>query len=107
MIWKAHSNDEKFFLIKPMALAKVFNTLKAMPKGKSPGWDDLNVEFYLFYCHIIGVSLFCAINHFFQNTILPSTWSRTYVVLISKNNNPLKGFDFRLISLCNVCYKLI
>lgn len=93
MIWKAHSDDEKIFLIKPMALAKVFNTL--------------NVEFYLFYCHIVGVSLFCAINHFFQNTILPSTWSRTYVVLISKNNNPQKGFDFRLISLCNICYKLI
>lgn len=44
---------------------------------------------------------------FFAKVVLPKAWGKTYVVLIPKVDNPKCVLDFRPISLCNVCYKLI
>lgn len=78
-----------------------------MPRGKSPGPDGLNVEFYIFYWNTIGDHLFNAINQFFIEGILPPSWGQTLVVLIPKKDNPFLTSDFRPISLYNVCYKIV
>jgi hypothetical protein len=39
--------------------------------------------------------------------IMPSSLNLTYIALIPKVKNPLCVNEFRLISLCNVLYKLI
>lgn len=38
---------------------------------------------------------------------MPSSWGKTFITLILKKDNPLTISDFRPISLCNVCYKVI
>ncbi|XP_039130949.1 uncharacterized protein LOC120267377 [Dioscorea cayenensis subsp. rotundata] len=55
----------------------------------------------------IGDSLFAAINHFFTNSTLPSSWGKTFIALIPKKDNPSSISDYRPISLCNVCLKVI
>lgn len=38
---------------------------------------------------------------------MPSSWRKTYVVLVPKKDKPKVILDFRPISLCNVCFKII
>lgn len=54
----------------------------------------------IFQCHF---SFFL----FFYTAKIPDSWGRTFVALISKKDNPIFVMDFRLISLCIVCYKVI
>lgn len=98
---------DRELLSMPFSKEEVYKTLKSMPSGKSPGTEGLNSEFYLFYWNIVGDHLFKAISFFFNSGQLPSSWGKTYVALIPKKPNPTSVSDFRPISLCNVCYKII
>lgn len=88
-------------------MGEVYQTLRSMSHGKSPSPDGMNVEFYLFYWNLIGGHLFNAISYFFNTGSLPHSWGKTYVALDPKIAHPISVKDFRPISLCNVCYKLI
>jgi hypothetical protein len=48
-----------------------------------------------------------ATQRFFCDGVLPDGVNDTAIVLIPKGNNPEELKEFRLISLCNVIYKLI
>lgn len=72
-----------------------------MVNGKGLGPNGLNVEFYLFYWDIIKEPLFKAITHFLTSAQLPSSWGKTFIVLIPKLDKP------RTVSLCNVSYKIV
>lgn len=93
--------------IRPISKREVYQTLKFMPPGKSPGPDGLNVVFYIFYWNLIRDHFLKAITYFFNTCNLPSSWVKTFVTLIPKKYNPLFVSDFHPISLCNVCYKVI
>ncbi|XP_039135720.1 uncharacterized protein LOC120273142 [Dioscorea cayenensis subsp. rotundata] len=99
--------DDKDELIKPVTKGEVFRTLRSMSRGKSPGPDGFNAEFYLFYWNILGDHIFKAITHFFDTAKIPNSWGKTFVVFIPKIEHPQKVSDFRPISLCNVCYKIV
>lgn len=101
------SDEDRDDLISLLSKREVLSTLKSMGRGKSPGPDGLTVEFYVFYWNVIGDALFQAISDFFTTLTLPKSWGKTFVVLIPKKNNPVSVTDFRPISLCNVCYKVI
>ncbi|KAJ0975083.1 hypothetical protein J5N97_017048 [Dioscorea zingiberensis] len=62
-------------LTRPVTPLEIYQTLKSMPKGKSPGPDGFNVEFYLYYWEIVKDSLLSAVSHFFQTTSLPNAWA--------------------------------
>lgn len=40
---------DREFLIRPFSKKEIFKTLNSMDRGKSPGPDRINVEFYLFF----------------------------------------------------------
>lgn len=94
-------------MTKPVFYKEILSTNKSIVKGKSLGPNGLNVEFYLFYWDIIKDPLFRAISHFLNTSQLPSSWGKTFLVLIPKSNNPKFVLDFMPISLCNVFYKII
>lgn len=101
------SMSEGDSLICTISFKEVHDALFSLPTGKSPGPDGLNVEFFRFYWNDIGTILFTAIQYFFENTVMPNAWGRTYITLIPKKPNPKCASDYRPISLCNVCYKII
>lgn len=86
---------------------EVYETLMDLPTGKSRGPDEFNVEFYCFFCPVIGEHIFSAVEFFYTHSILPRSWGKTFVALIPKKPNPSTVFDYRPISLCNVCYKIV
>lgn len=94
-------------LIRDVSKNEVFHTLLSLPLGKSLGPDGLNVEFYCFFWDVVGDHLFSAVSYFLNNGLLPNSWGRTYITFIPKKPNPKRVSDFRPISLCKVCYKII
>ena len=88
-------------------MREVCQTLKGMPRGKSPDLDDLNVEFYIFYWNVVGHQLFEAIKKFFDKAYLPASCSKKYIFLIPKIVSPKAIPNYRPILLCNVSYKII
>lgn len=86
---------------------EVLTAFKHMSPLKSPGPDDFNPRFYQSYWHIVGDEVTSVILKFFNEGIFYSCINFTYIVLIPKISNPLLASDFRLISLCNVIYKLV
>lgn len=42
-----------------------------------------------------------------NNSAPMENWNKTIITLIPKVTNPLMVKEFRLISLCNICYKII
>lgn len=64
---------------------EVYNVIIDLPSGKSLGLDILNAEFYHFFWNEIGSHLVSVVQIFFSNSVMPSTWRKTHIVLIPKN----------------------
>jgi hypothetical protein len=47
------------------------------------------------------------ITNFYAHAYIPTKINKTYITLITKNNQPTTPQDYRPISLCNVIYKII
>ncbi|XP_020096969.1 uncharacterized protein LOC109716078, partial [Ananas comosus] len=103
----AISQENAEVLIKPIEDLEIKQALWSMPNGKAPGPDGLQAEFFKNYWDIVGLDLCKAIKHFFLHANLPKGWGQTYITLVPKKENPSRVADFRPISLCNVCYKII
>lgn len=58
--------------IKDVTKLEVFHALQSLSSGKSPGPDGFNFEFYSFFWNDIDDSLFEAVNHFFNNSVIPN-----------------------------------
>ena len=59
------------------------------------------------FWHIVGNDVTNAVLDFLNTGNMLSDINYTYIILIPKVNSPEKMFDFRLISMCNVIYKII
>lgn len=88
-------------------MEEVYCTIFDLPSSKSPGLDEFNIEFFCNFWPIIGNHLFLAIRYFFDYSIMPSSWGKTFIILIPKKEKPKTVLDFSPISLCNVCFKII
>lgn len=86
---------------------EVFFALQSLPSSKSPGPDSLNAQFSRFYWNDVGDSIYTTIRFFFDNFVMPKSCGRMFISLIPKKPNPKIVSDFRPISLCNVCYKIV
>ncbi|KZV18919.1 hypothetical protein F511_17825 [Dorcoceras hygrometricum] len=71
------------------------------------GPDGYSALFYSSCWDIIKEDLFQAVLEFFEGRPLPRSFTATSIVLIPKSDNAQKWSEFRPISLCNVCNKII
>lgn len=79
----------------------------AMPANKTPGPDGYTREFFRAYWDINGNDIVAAMQEFFRTGKLLKQWNATALSLLPKNIGAYKIVDFRLISFCNVVYKVI
>jgi hypothetical protein len=94
-------------LEKPCTLEDILNILKDFTKDKSPGPDGWTMEFFLHYFELVGDDLLGMVEESRQNGEVIKSLNSTFIVLIPKANNPASFGDYRPISLCNLCYKII
>jgi hypothetical protein len=63
--------------------------------------------FYKKFWHMVGPKIRDKVLGVLNGGQMPMGWNETTIMLISKVSSPEKIIEFRLISLCNVLYKLI
>ena len=78
-----------------------------MPPDKTPGSDGLNPAFFKFFYSVLGKDIFQACVIWFEKMEFLANLNDTWITLIPKCAIPKSMRDLRLISLCNVLYKII
>jgi len=82
-------------------------SLASFNKDKSPGPDDWTVEFFLYHFDPVGLNLLELVEDSRLHGKIIGSLNSTFITLIPKENNPSTFGDYRPISLCNLCYKLV
>ncbi len=101
------SEKEKTVLAKEFMIDTLFQSLKHMKKGKSPGPDGLTVEFYLHFWNILKKPFFDAFLESCQFQELSFSMRQGLIQLIPKKVALNILTNWRPISLLNVDYKVI
>ena len=78
-----------------------------MHPTKASGPDGMSAIFFQKYWDVVGNDITCMVLNVLNFDMSMADINRTNITLIPKINCPLKMFDFRPISLCNVTYKLV
>ena len=80
--------------------------LKQMHPLKAPGLDGMPPIFYQHFWSNVSPIVIKTVLDFLNNGVAPPKFHETHIVLIPKTKNPEYVTDYRLISMCNVTYKL-
>lgn len=78
-----------------------------MSNEKAPGPDGFSAAFFKQNWNIVGPSVIDATLEFFRTGRILKEWNHTIIALIPKSVNAQSVGDYRPISCCNVCYKII
>lgn len=85
---------------------EVYRALKQMYSLKALGLDGMPPIFFQHFWLVVGRIVNKTVLDFLNLGITPSKFNDTHVVLIPKTKNLRKVTEYRLISLCNMVYKL-
>ena len=90
-------------------MQEIYTIVKNMRSNAAPGPDGLNAAFYKSSWDWIGMDAHALnlVSSFYQSGSLPPDINCTHIALITKVSAPKTPKDYRLISLCNVAYKII
>ena len=91
----------------PITEEDVSKAVHQLGSLKAPGPDGVPALFYETAWATVQKDITKAILHFFEKDYLLKSWNATRIALILKVNRPETPPHFRLISLCNVVYKII
>nr|GFA07128.1 hypothetical protein [Tanacetum cinerariifolium] len=75
--------------------------------SKSPGPDGLNFKFIKRYCNVIKFKFFNFIKYFEAHGRLARGCNASFIVLVSKNLDPIDLSDYRPVSLTGCMYKVL
>ncbi|CAN1823284.1 Transposon TX1 uncharacterized 149 kDa protein [Linum perenne] len=78
-----------------------------MHPDKAPGPDGLNPAFYKKIWDLVGEEVAHDCMRWVAEGQFPKEVRGTTIVLLPKKNNPTRMGDLRLISLCNVRYRIL
>ncbi|XP_075521554.1 uncharacterized protein LOC142554762 [Primulina tabacum] len=97
----------KSVLFSPFSAEEVKKALFDMYPEKAPGPDGMSAFFFQKYWHVVGPEVSEAVLRVLNDGAPLQEWNETIIILIPKIKNPILMKDFRPISLCSVCYKIV
>ena len=101
------TGEESLLLERLCSLEDLSSILKAFSKDKIPSPDGWTMEFFLHYFELVGEDMLGMVEESRRKGEVIKAVNATFLVLIPKTNKPTSFGDFRPISLCNLCYKII
>jgi hypothetical protein len=93
-------------LVSTITNQEVRDALFQMFPTKAPGPDGLPAHFFQRHWSLCGEEITNIVLRVLRGEDDPAAFNKTYIVLIPKVANPEELGQFRLISLCNVIYKI-
>jgi len=94
-------------LERPCSKEELWKVLKDFAKDKSLGPDGWTVELFLHYFELVWEDLLKVFEDSRRRGEVIKEHNSTFLVLIPKVNKPSNFGDFRPVTLCNLCYKVI
>ena len=94
-------------LLADFKVEKVWYALKQMHPTKAPGLDGMSPIFFKHYWNIVRPEVVNSVLSSLNSGRMPCRLNETYICLIPNVRPTQKITKFKLISLCNVVYKLI
>lgn len=101
------TEDMNNYLVREFFETEVRESLDQMALLKSPGPDGFAASFYQSSWDTIGEEVCNAALGFLNHGVFDPVINKTFIALIPKKKKPYSVTEYRPISLCNVCYKLI
>jgi hypothetical protein len=101
------SVEESCVLYNPVTMEELKDVLFHFKKDKSPGPDGWTIDFFTFFFDLVGEDLLAMVEESRRLGSISGSINSIFLTLIPKTNNPTIFEDFRPISLCNLCYKMI
>ncbi|GBG67475.1 hypothetical protein CBR_g609 [Chara braunii] len=101
------SSEEQAILERPIALEELWEAVKSMARGKSPGSDGLPVEFYEACWEHIGPELLSLYNRVLEGGSMTEDMKLGIITLIYKKGDKSNIRNWRPISRLNVSYKIL
>jgi hypothetical protein len=100
-------DEESSILFNLVTLEELKSILFHFKKEKSSGPDGWTTEFFIYFFDLVGEDLLAMVEESRRLGSIVGGLNSTFLTLIPKANNPSTFDDFRPISLCNLCYKVI
>ena len=94
-------------LTQEFSVEEVKAALGQMHPTKAPVLDGMSALFYQKYWDIVGLDVANMLLNVLNSNASITDINNTYITLVPKVKMPNRMKDFRLISLCNVAYKLL
>jgi mannosylglycoprotein endo-beta-mannosidase len=88
-------------------LGEIREILANFKVDKSSGLDGWTVEFLIHFFDLVGGDLLDMVEESRLKGHISDSLNLTFITSIPKVNKPLTFRDYRPISLCNLCYKII
>jgi hypothetical protein len=101
------SDEDNDSLKEEISEKEIMSTLSAFQKGKIFWTNGLSVEFFLGFYEILKYDLVKVVNESQRRGKVWNSLNETFMALIPKNKDLDSFIVFRLISCCNLIYKLI
>uniref|UniRef100_A0A803PQY7 Reverse transcriptase domain-containing protein n=1 Tax=Cannabis sativa TaxID=3483 RepID=A0A803PQY7_CANSA len=101
------SAEENASISRCLTVEEIRSVVFAMHPLKSPGPDGFSGIFYRKYWRIVGAKVCKIVQGFFEDQSVCPNLNHTFLCLIPKVTNASRFDQFRPISLCNFCYKII
>lgn len=101
------SVNESKFLDEKFILQEIHATLSLMNSNKSPGPDEINIDYYKRLWNVIHGDILSMFEKFHEHNTLPQGVNSSFIVLISKRDTPEIVADYRPISLINCSIKIL
>lgn len=95
------------FLLDPISMEEVKKAVFDINPNKCPGPDGMNGFLYQQFWESMGGCITDMVKNFFSTGQMEEGMNYTNICLIPKKVKAERMMDFRLISLCNVIYKVI
>ena len=91
----------------PLTKVELLAATKEMAVDQSPGPDGYAVEFYIQMWETIGDDFIRMIQESFKQGNFLNGMNKRLIVLLHKGGQKHELFNFRLITLLNVSYKIV
>jgi hypothetical protein len=99
--------DEARDLYLPVTKLELKTTFSQFKRDKSTVLDGWTVEFFLHFFDLVSDDLLALAESIRSDGHIAGKLYSTFLALIPKINKPLTFGDYRVISLCNLVYKVL